>query len=40
MNGFELGQNLIDYQIGVRFPKTYREVELDESYFDELLNEL
>ena len=40
INGFELGKSLIEHQIGVRFPKTYREVELDESYFDELLSEL
>ena len=40
LNGFDLGRSLIEHQIGVRFPKTYREVELDENYFDELLNEL
>lgn len=38
INGHELGRNLIRYEIGVRFPKVYREVELDEGYFEELLD--
>lgn len=40
MNGYDLGRSLVEHHIGVRFPKTYREVELDENYFDELLTEL
>lgn len=38
INGHDLGRNLIRYEIGVRFPKVYREVELDEGYFEELLD--
>lgn len=38
INGHELGRSLIRYEIGVRFPKVYREVELDEGYFEELLD--
>jgi len=38
INGHELGKSLIRYEIGVRFPKVYREVELDEGYFEELLD--
>ena len=36
INGHDLGRNLIRYEIGVRFPRTYREVEVDEAYFEEL----
>lgn len=38
INGHELGKSLIRYEIGVRFPKVYREVELDDGFFDELLD--
>jgi restriction system protein len=38
INGHELGRILIQFEIGVRFPKVYREVELDEGYFEELLD--
>lgn len=38
INGHELGRNLIRYEIGVRFPKVYRKVELDEGYFEDLLD--
>lgn len=38
INGHDLGRSLIRYEIGVRFPKVYREVELDEAYFEELLD--
>ncbi len=38
INGHELGRSLIRYEIGVKFPKVYREVEVDEGYFEELLD--
>jgi restriction system protein len=38
INGDDLGRALIRYEIGVRFPKVYREVELDEAYFEELVD--
>jgi restriction endonuclease Mrr len=38
INGHELGKSLIKYEVGVRFPKVHREVELDESYFEGLLD--
>ncbi len=38
INGDDLGRALIRYEIGVRFPKLYREVGLDEGYFEELMD--
>lgn len=36
INGQKLSYLLIEHEIGVRFPKVFREVELDDSFFEEL----
>ena len=36
ISGQKLSYLLIEHEIGVRFPKVFREVELDDSFFEEL----
>jgi restriction system protein len=36
IDGHKLGESMIKFEVGVRFPNTFREVQLDETFFDEL----